>query len=173
MEGNRCKCGALQHFGGEAGWYCDRGLKCSVLLWQRFERPSWDEWGLNLAKAVATRADCSRAKHGAVILSVEHRVVATGYNGYPKGQRGCLAGGCPRGSLSAEQLPHLAPYHEGIGRCDAIHAEANALLHADWLSVQGGTMYITGQPCHGCLVLIKGSGLRWAIWPTGNWELAA
>lgn len=133
------------------------------------QRPSWDDWGLNLARAVATRADCRRAQHGAVILSSAHRVCSTGYNGYPKGQRGCLAGGCPRGALSADELPHLAPYNEGVGRCDAIHAEANALLHADWASVQGGIMYITGQPCHGCLVLIKGSGLVAARWPTGYW----
>lgn len=174
-ESETCICGGLQNYATGIGWYCEKGFKCPVEAAQARAwasvRPSWDEWGLNLAKAVATRADCSRAKHGAVILSFENRVVGTGYNGYPKGQRGCLAGGCPRGALTAEQLPHLAPYHEGIGRCDAIHAEANALLHADWREVQRGTMYITGQPCHGCLVLIKGSGLTGALWPGGYWAI--
>lgn len=172
-EPETCECGSVLAYAPGIGSYCVRGLKCPVegalaASWLN-QRPSWDEWGLNLAKAVATRADCRRAKHGAVILSFEHRVVSTGYNGYPSGQLGCLKGGCPRGSVPASELPHLAPYHEGIGRCDAIHAEANALLHADWASVQRGTMYITGQPCHGCLVLIKGSGLVGARWPSGYW----
>lgn len=172
----KCKCGASLGYAEGIGWYCDLGFQCPAqkpwrITGPALERPSWDEWGLSLAKAVATRADCRRAKHGAVILSFENRVVGCGYNGYPSGQKGCLAGGCPRGALSPEELPHLAPYHEGIGRCDAIHAEANALLHADWANVQKGTMYITGQPCHGCLVLIKGSGLTGALWPGGYWAI--
>lgn len=67
--------------------------------------------------------------------------------------------------MSPEELPHRAPYHEGIGRCDAVHAEANALLHADWNRLQDGTIYITGEPCHGCKVLIRGSGLTGMVWP--------
>ncbi len=173
-----CPCGAP--WGGYAtgiGWFCSQGLRCThdaflELLGppETLQRPSWDEWGLNLARAVATRADCCRAQHGAVILSLDHRVVGAGYNGYPSGQPGCLSGACPRGALSANELPHLAPYHEGVGRCDAIHAEANALLHSSYAYVQGGTIYITGKPCHGCTVLISGSGLAKAVWPTGSWE---
>lgn len=165
-----CPCGApWGSYAAGIGWACSLGFQCPHDPFLAPQRPSWDEWGLNLAKAVATRADCRRAQHGAVILSVEHRVVATGYNGYPSGQRGCLSGGCPRGSVPPSELPHLSPYHEGIGRCDAVHAEANALLHANWADVQGGTMYITGAPCHGCLVLVKGSGLNRLVWPSNQW----
>lgn len=132
-------------------------------------RPSWDEWGLALAQTVALRADCTRARHGAVIISRDHRLVSAGYNGYPSGEVGCLSGGCPRGALSPAQLPHLSPYHEGVGRCDAIHAEANALLHGNWADYQRGIIYVTGQPCHGCMVLISGSGLAEAHWPGDKW----
>ncbi len=104
-----------------------------------------------------------------MILDIHHRVAAAGYNGYPSGELGCLSGGCPRGSVSQEDLPSRSPYHEGIGRCDAVHAEANCLLQSDWSRIQAGTIYITGQPCHGCLVLIKGSGLARALWPEGEW----
>lgn len=38
-------------------------------------------------------------------------------------------------------------------------------MHASWDRIQGGTIYITGQPCHGCEVLIKGSGLTGMVWP--------
>ncbi len=132
-------------------------------------RPTWTVYGLALAKTVALRADCSRAQHGAVILDLNHRIAGAGYNGYPSGVPGCLSGGCPRGSVPYEELPPRSPYHEGIGRCDAVHAEANCIMDAPPWRREGGTIFVTGQPCHGCLVLIKGSGLVRAVWPEGQW----
>jgi dCMP deaminase len=132
-------------------------------------RPSWDEWGLALAKTVSTRGDCRRAQHGAVILDTKRRIVSGGYNGYPSGKPGCLSGACPRGSLPQSELPSLSPYHEGPGLCEAVHAEKNALLHGDARAYEDGTIYITGQPCFYCLTDIKGSGLARAVWPEGEW----
>lgn len=166
-----CTCGApMYDFGIDI--CCANGFKCPDLdaVFTRV-RPDWDEYGLALAKTVSLRADCRRAQHGAVILGTDHRVVGTGYNGYPAGVPGCLEGACPRGLVLPSQLPHRAPYDAGVGRCDAVHAEANALLHADRREVRGGTMYHTGAPCHGCRVLMAGSGLARALWPDGelNW----
>lgn len=168
---SNCTCGSTRtHYVG-IGEECDRGFDCPDLGFGIVPtRPSWDDYYLAGAKWAATRADCRRAQHGALIVDSQHRVVSQGYNGYPSGVRGCLAGGCPRGAVPPSQLPHRAPYNEGVGRCDAVHAEANALMRADWHAMQGATMYITGQPCHGCLVLIKGSGLARAIWPGGRWS---
>jgi deoxycytidylate deaminase len=53
------------------------------------DRPSWDDWALGIAHAVAARADCTRRKIGAVILDSEHRIVSTGYNGSPPGGPSC------------------------------------------------------------------------------------
>lgn len=166
-----CTCGATMLDGGPVGLYCPKGFDCPDIGYGFLPvRPSWDDYGLALAKTVSLRADCRRAQHGAVILDLEHRVAGAGYNGYPAGVPGCLSGGCPRGSVPPSQLPHRAPYNDGIGRCDAIHAESNCIMDAPPWRRAGATIYVTGQPCHGCEVLIAGSGLSKAIWPGGTWE---
>ncbi|MGN7149278.1 hypothetical protein ACTHQ6_09835 [Arthrobacter sp. SAFR-179] len=44
-------------------------------------RLNWSEWAMGLATAVAARADCSRAHAGAVIMTADMRIVATGFKG--------------------------------------------------------------------------------------------
>lgn len=126
-------------------------------------RPTWDEWGLGIARAVATRADCSRRQVGAVVLNSQHRVQATGFNGAPPGRTGCLAGGCPRGLLDTAE-PYSS-YDSGPGLCISNHAEVNALLHADRSKVEGGTLYVTDKPCVGCARIIANSGVSRVVWP--------
>lgn len=118
-------------------------------------RPSWDEYFLAIAQVVATRADCRRARHGAVIVK-NHRIVATGYNGGPSGGRSCLAGQCPRGLLSKEELPSN---HADYSNCIALHAEANAIAYAHGSATAGATIYITGPPCDMCAKLIRAAGI--------------
>lgn len=149
-------------------------------------RPSWDEYFITIAQAVATRADCSRRKVGAVIVK-NNRIVATGYNGAPAGRAGCLEGLCPRGRhyavpqnsteyVNTIETPwyvckcgHTWPcpdaaepgsqYETGPGMCIAVHAEANALLYADRDKCEGATMYLTCSPCQWCYKLIEGAGI--------------
>lgn len=59
------------------------------------ERPDWDTYFLGVAQSISARADCRRRTVGAVIVSQDHRVLSTGYNGAPPGRPGCLAGACP------------------------------------------------------------------------------
>lgn len=131
-------------------------------------RPDWDEYFLNIAEAVAARADCKRRRVGAVIVA-RNRIVATGYNGAPAGDRGCLAGACPRGYRTHEELPPGSSYDTGPGSCIAVHAEANALLYADRDRAEGGTLYCTEDPCDGCLRLIRGAGITSVVtWKTND-----
>lgn len=123
-------------------------------------RPSWDEWALGLAQAVAERADCTRRQVGAVILDPEHRVVSTGYNGAPSGGASCLRGECPRGKLSYAELPADSAYTN----CVAIHAESNSLLYAR-RDLRGCTIYVTAEPCHECRRLIAGAGITRVVTP--------
>ena len=58
-------------------------------------RPSWDEYFLELADLVASRSTCLRRHVGAVLVRKE-RIIATGYNGAPRGLGHCLDMGCLR-----------------------------------------------------------------------------
>lgn len=119
------------------------------------KRPSWDEYYLNIAKAVSARGDCARRQHGAVVVKA-HKILSTGYNGTPPGDnRSCGATGqCPR-NLDANAQHSKGEYD----LCWATHAEANALLRANWEELQGATIYITGSPCPGCAKLIASAGI--------------
>lgn len=126
-------------------------------------RPTWDQWGLELARAVATRADCSRRQVGAVLMRPDHTVVATGYNGAPSGRPGCLsAGACPRGRSSVEPG---SSYDTGEGVCIALHAEQNALLRASWDQMVESTLYVTDKPCDGCWRMITGTPIYRIVSP--------
>lgn len=135
-------------------------------------RPGWDEWGMAIAVAVATRGDCTRRQVGAVILSERHDVISIGYNGTAPGRLGCLDGGCPRGQFSLEAIPDGGDYDTPgtDSYCIATHAEMNALVRADHERLRGATMYITLSPCNGCTKIISNTPLHKIIWlhPDGN-----
>ena len=125
-------------------------------------RMSWDEYFLEIARTAATRATCSRRKHGAVIAK-DRRIVATGYNGGPSGYPHCEDGGCPRAASPA-------PQGHDYERCIAIHAEANALLFSSPETREGATLYCTGAPCFGCAKLLANSGVTEVVASGGRYE---
>lgn len=133
---------------------------------ERRERPDWDTYFLDVARSISARADCRRRAVGAVIVGTDHRVLSTGYNGAPPGRPGCLAGACPRGLLSYEEIEEFSDYDSGPGRCVSIHAEVNAVLFSKG-DVTGATVYITDPPCPNCRKTLMGAGLARAVWPGG------
>jgi len=112
------------------------------------ERPGRPTYFMGIAQAVRQRADCRGQKVGAIIV-VEDRIVATGYNGTPAKMKNCSDGGCHR-CANREKV-----YKSGTAYdlCICVHAEQNAILSAArfGISIQGGTIYSTTQPCFGCL----------------------
>lgn len=121
-------------------------------------RPGWEEYFLNIARAVAQRSDCERDNVGAVVVGIDRRIRATGYNGAPSGQPGC--GSCPR------RLSDSSP-GSCYSNCVAIHAELNALLFCDRQDLPGSTLYVTREPCYGCLKAIKAAGITKVVTPDG------
>lgn len=131
-------------------------------------RPDWDEYGLEMAKSAALRADCTRRKVGAALMAADHSIISVGYNGgAPKGPS-CLKGECARGQLSKEELPGDSAYDTGGGTCVALHAEWNVLLRTDWHKFSGSTLYITHAPCHICKVMIAGTAISRVVHPGEN-----
>ena len=108
-------------------------------------RPSWDEYFMTIARDVATRGTCLRRHVGSVVVR-DRRILSTGYNGSPPGQKHCTEVGC----LLEE------------GRCiRTLHAEQNALIQAalHGVSTEKATLYATCRPCHVCARMIVGAGL--------------
>lgn len=119
----------------------------------RTERPSWDEYFMEIAELVAMRATCLRRAVGAVIVK-NRRILSTGYNGAPSGIAHCSEMGCLRETMNIES----GQRHE---LCRGIHAEQNAIIQAAYhgVSIQGGTLYCTNLPCSICTKMVINAGI--------------
>lgn len=120
-------------------------------------RPTWEEYGLEIAKTAALRADCTRRKVGAALMLNDRSIAVTGYNGGRSKGPSCLKGECVRGRYSHDELPADSDYETGNGVCVALHAEWNVLLRSSWEQQRNATLFITEEPCHLCRILISGT----------------
>ena len=118
-----------------------------------FDRPSWDEYFLSIARMVASRSNCVKRRVGAVIV-LDRRIISTGYNGTPRGTRNCNEGGCPRCNSFVEGGTQL-------DECLCSHGEENAITQAAFhgVSVRGSTVYTTFCPCLMCTKMIINAGI--------------
>ena len=119
------------------------------------DRPSWDEYFMEMAQLTAKRSTCMRRSVGAIIVKDRH-IVATGYNGAPRGIKHCAErGGCMREKLGV-------PSGERHELCMALHAEQNAIIQAATLgvSIEDATIYVTHQPCVICAKMIINAGIK-------------
>jgi len=128
-------------------------------------RPSKDEYYLQIAKQVAQRSTCFRAKGGAIIVR-DDQIIATGYIGAPRKTKDCLERGfCLRNKL---EIPHGRQYEI----CRSVHSEQNAIINAAraGVSLLGGSIFIYGErpetgerfdafPCFICKKMIINAGL--------------
>lgn len=116
-------------------------------------RPSWDEYFMEIARQVATRSTCLRRSVGAVIVR-DKRILSTGYNGAPRGLEHCDVVGCLREKLGI-------PSGQRQEICRGLHAEQNAIIQAalHGVSIEGGTIYVTHQPCITCAKMIINAGI--------------
>ena len=118
-------------------------------------RPSWDEYFIEISRAVAKRSTCDRGRCGCVIVKDKHPLV-TGYSGSPKGLPHCDEEG--------HQIE--STFHEdGIKRDHCVrttHAEQNAICQAAKLgiSINGATLYCKMEPCSTCAKMIINSGIE-------------
>ena len=114
-------------------------------------RPSWDEYFMNIAKAVASRSTCSRRSVGALVVK-DKRILATGYNGAPAGLRHC---------------DHTDDADMRDGHCArSTHAEQNAIVQAarHGTMIDGASVYCTAQPCLTCAKLLVNAGVKRVVY---------
>ncbi len=123
-----------------------------------FERPSWDEYFMSIARVVAARSNCVKRKVGAIIAR-HRRIISTGYNGTPRGVRNCNEGGCPRCNAFTQGGARL-------DECLCSHGEENAITQAAYhgVTVNDGTIYTTFSPCLMCTKMIINAGLAEVVY---------
>ena len=97
-----------------------------------------ENYYLDIAQTVLERSTCLRRRYGAIIVRNDE-IVATGYNGAPRGRKNCSdLGLCVR-----EQM--CVPRGERYELCRSVHAEANAIISAARRDMVGGTIYLVGR----------------------------
>ncbi len=109
-------------------------------------RASWDEYFMNIARQVATRATCDRKHVGAVIVR-DKTILSTGYNGSIRGLPHC------------NDVGHMLEDDHCVR---TVHAEANAICQAarNGVRIEGADIYTTASPCWNCFRLIANSSIR-------------
>ncbi len=108
-------------------------------------RTSWDEYFMEIARQVASRATCDR-KHVGAVLVRDRIILSTGYNGSIRGMPHC------------DEVGHLMEN----GHCVAtVHAEANSVLQAarTGVRIEGSSLYTTASPCWPCFKLVANAGI--------------
>ena len=97
-----------------------------------------ENYYLDIAQTVLERSTCLRRCYGAIILRNDE-IVATGYNGAPRGRKNCVdLGFCVR-----EQM--RVPRGERYELCRSVHAEANAIISASRNECIGADLYLVGK----------------------------
>ena len=138
-------------------------------------RTSKENYYLDIADAVLERATCLRRKYGAVIVRNDE-IIATGYNGAPRGRRNCTdLGRCTREEMKI-------PSGERYELCRSVHAEANAIISASRRDMMDGIMYLSGRDaktgeilhdttsCSMCRRMIINAGIKKVIARVGDGE---
>ena len=104
------------------------------------ERKDKTNYYLDIADTVSGRSTCIRRQYGAIIVKSDE-ILATGYNGAPRGRKNCGdLGHCTRETLAI-------PSGERYELCRSVHAEANALISAARRDMLGATLFLAGRDC--------------------------
>jgi len=108
---------------------------------------------MGIVNLVAQRSTCIRRQVGAVIVK-DKNILATGYNGAPRGLAHCVDVGCLRDRLNV-------PSGEKHELCRGLHAEQNAIVQAAYhgVGINGATIYTATFPCVICAKMIINAGI--------------
>lgn len=132
-------------------------LKCTHMT-ESTQRPSWDQYFMDIAQMVAKRSNCSSRQVAAIIVK-DKRIISTGYNGTPRGTKNCSEGGCARcwarshGSVAAGTQ---------LEECTCSHGEENAIVQASYhgVAINGSSLYTTFSPCLMCAKMCINAGIK-------------
>ena len=112
---------------------------------------SWDDYFMGVAMLSAMRSKDPNSQIGACIVNEDNHIVATGYNGWPKGIDDDLLPWRREGSALDTKYVYV------------VHAEANAITNA-MVPLTGCRIYVALHPCNECAKLIIQSGIKEVIY---------
>jgi dCMP deaminase len=128
----------IEDLGHLQGWYNESA------------RINIHDYFMGIASLVSKRATCARRQGGCILVDKNNHVLATGYNGVPSGFDHCIDVPCP-GARSKSG--------KDLDKCEAIHAEQNALLQcSDVQTIYA--CYTTTRPCIHCIKLLLNTSCR-------------
>jgi dCMP deaminase len=121
---------------------------------EKYMRPNWDGYFINILEQVGTRGTCDRGRSGAIIVK-DNRILTTGYVGAPQGLPHCDE----VGHLMHKVIDENGEESEHCVR--TIHAEENAILQGAQFGIPliGSTIYATMCPCFRCAMKIIRVGI--------------
>ncbi len=114
----------------------------------------WDHRFLNLAQHIALWSKDPSTQVGCVIADDSRRVVALGYNGFPKGIED-----------TADRLNDRPTKYKHM-----VHAELSAVANAN-IAVRGCTVYVSLAPCAECMKLLITHGIKRVVAPAPSKEI--
>jgi len=112
----------------------------------------WDKRFINLAREISTWSKDPSTQVGAVIVNDERRILATGYNGFPRG----ITDNDWRYQDREQKYKFV------------VHAEMNAIYNATYngISLNNSTLYVWGLPvCSECAKGVIQVGIKRIVMP--------
>ncbi len=124
-------------------------------------RPPRREFYMDIAEKMKERSTCLSRQTGAILVK-DDQIIATGYNGCPKGLPHCDEVGCIR----VEEDVDSGKRHE---LCRGVHAEQNTIIQSaiHGTSTKNATLYSTDYPCTMCAKIIINAGISKVIYKDG------
>lgn len=111
---------------------------------------SWDEYFMGISLLAAKRSKDPSTQVGACIVDADNVILATGYNGFPKG--------CSDDEFPWDREGEITKYPF------VVHAELNAILNAQGKDLRGARIYVDLFPCNECAKAIIQSGISEVVY---------
>jgi dCMP deaminase len=113
-------------------------------------RPTEYTYFMQIAEATKARSTCARRAVGCILVNSRKHIIGTGYNGVPAGFPHCIDHPCEGAR---------APSGTALDKCDAVHAEINALIQcANCDDID--TVYCTTSPCRSCVLALLNTSAK-------------
>lgn len=122
------------------------------------QQAKWDQRFLELALLIAGWSKDKSRKTAAVIVGEGRKILATGYNGFPRGVN--------------DEVPERHSRDKDAKYKWTEHAERNAIYQAadHGIALRGSTIYLPWYPCADCARAIVQSGIKFLVGVEPDWN---